>query len=142
MQFAEALVGRWVAPHENLMRMCGHMFGQARGEIHHLVSPMLLRRWVAAVRQLGRQPQHIACLQHKRVAMGKRQDRVACIDTAKRMAAVAVHAVASMAVVGAAGFQLWPEWIVPKLYLGVGHGVCSVWGIMLIQVLQADTSGL
>ena len=142
MQFAEALVGRWVAPHENLLRMCGHMFGQARGEVHHLVSPMLLRRWVAAVRQLGRQPQHIACLQRKRVAMGKRQDRVACIDTAKRMAAVAVHAVASVAVVGAAGFQLWPKWVVPKLDFGVGHGVFSVWGIMLIQVLQADTSGL
>ena len=142
MQFGEALVGRWVAPHENLLRMGGHMLGQIGGKIHHLVSPMLLRRWVAAVRQLGRQPQHIACLQRQRVAMGKRQDRVACIDTAKRMAAVAVHAVASVAVVGAAGFQLWPEWIVPKLYLGVGHGVCSVWGIMLIQVLQADTSGL
>ena len=142
MQFNEALVGRWVAPHENLMRMCGHMFGQARGEIHHLVSPMLLRPWIAAVRQLGRQPQHIACLQCQRVTMGKRQYRVASIDTAKRMAAVAVHAVASVAVVGAAGFQFWPERVVPKLDFGEGHGICSVLGIMLIQVLQADTSGL
>ena len=142
MQFAEALVGRWVAPHENLVRVLSHVLGQARGEIHHLVSPMLLWRRIAAMRQFGRQPQHIACLECKCVTIGKRQHCVACIDTAKRVGAVAVHAVASVAVVGAAGFQLWPKWVVPKLDFGVGHGVCSVWGIMLIQVLQADTSGL
>ena len=114
MQFAEALVGRWVAPHENLLRMCGHMFGQARGEIHHLVSPMLLRRWVAAVRQLGGQPQNIARLQRDGAAICKRQHGYTRINAAKRMGAVAVHAITSMAIVGAAGFQFRPEWVVPK----------------------------
>ncbi len=105
MQLGEALVNRRVAPHQHLVRVLSHMFGQAGREIHHLVSPMLLRRGIAAMRQFGRQPQHIACLECKCVTIGKRQHCVACIDTAKRVGAVAVHAVASAAVVGAAGFQ-------------------------------------
>ena len=62
MQLGEALVNRRVAPYQHLVRVLSDMFGQAGGEVHHLVSPMLLWRRVATMRQFGRQPQHIAGL--------------------------------------------------------------------------------
>ena len=114
MQLLEALVQIGLAP--NVDVVCVKVVGrkQTWGNIHHLVSPVLLRWWVAAVRHLGGQPQNIARLQRDGAAICKRQHGYTRINAAKRMGTVAVHAITRVAVVGAAGFQFWLEWVVPK----------------------------
>ena len=114
MQVLKTLVQRRVAPHHDGVRMGMCCAQNGSGDIHHLVSPVLLRWWVAAVRHLGGQPQNIARLQRDGAAICKRQHGYTRINAAKRMGAVAVHAITSMAIVGAAGFQFRPEWVVPK----------------------------